>query len=89
MDPLTVARSIDESACLETLAEMVRFRSYSETPGERALAEYMVDAMRNIGLEADLHPVGEDRVNALGFWRGTGGGSSLLFNGHLDTNPVN
>lgn len=88
MDPLTVARSIDESACLETLAEMVRFRSYSETPGERALAEYMVDAMRDLGLEANLHPVGEDRVNAIGFWRGTGGGSSLLFNGHLDTNPV-
>ena len=88
MDPLTVARSIDESACLETLAEMVRFRSYSETPGERALAEYMVDAMRDIGLDADLHPVGEDRVNAIGLWRGTGGGSSLLFNGHLDTNPV-
>lgn len=88
MDPLTVARSIDESACLETLAEMVRFRSYSETPGERALAEYMVDAMRALGLEADLHPVGEDRVNAIGIWRGAGGGSSLLFNGHLDTNPV-
>ena len=29
-----------------------------------------------------------DRVNAIGRLRGTGGGKSLLFNGHLDTNPV-
>ena len=88
MDPLTLARNIDESACLDTLAEMVRFRSYSETPGERALAEHMVGVMRDMGLEANLHPVEGDRVNAIGNWRGTGGGPSLLFNGHLDTNPV-
>ncbi len=29
-----------------------------------------------------------ERVNAVGRWKGTGGGKSLLFNGHLDTNPV-
>ena len=88
IDPLDIARNIDESACLETLSEMVRFNSYSETPGERALAERMAEIMRGIGLEADLHPVDGGRVNAIGVWRGTGGGESLLFNGHLDTNPV-
>ncbi|MCY4462225.1 MAG: M20/M25/M40 family metallo-hydrolase [Albidovulum sp.] len=88
IDPLDIARNIDESACLETLSEMLRFNSYSETPGERALAERMAEIMRGIGLEADLHPVDGGRVNAIGVWRGTGGGESLLFNGHLDTNPV-
>ncbi|RYE78545.1 MAG: M20/M25/M40 family metallo-hydrolase, partial [Hyphomicrobiales bacterium] len=28
------------------------------------------------------------RANAIGRWKGTGGGKSLLFNGHLDTNPA-
>lgn len=87
-DALALARSIDEKACLDTLAEMVRYKSYSETPGERALAERMVEIMKGLGMEAYLMPVEGDRVNAIGVWRGTGGGKSLLFNGHLDTNPV-
>ncbi len=87
-DPLHAARNIDEAACLETLAEMVRCKSYSETPGERVLAERMVETMRDMGLEANLQPVEGDRFNAIGTWRGTGTGKSLLFNGHLDTNPA-
>jgi len=88
-DPLALARSIDEEACLVTLSEMVRHKSYTETPGERALAEHMVKLMQDMGLdEAYLMPVEGERVNAIGIWRGTGGGKSLLFNGHLDTNPA-
>jgi len=83
-----LTQNIDETTCLETLTEMVRHKSYSETAGERKLAERMVEIMRNMGLEADLHPVDGGRVNAIGVWRGTGGGKSLLFNGHLDTNPA-
>jgi len=85
---LDLARAVDEKASLDTLAEMVRHKSYSETPGERVLAERMVDIMLGLGMEAYLMPVEGDRVNAIGVWRGTGGGKSLLFNGHLDTNPV-
>jgi acetylornithine deacetylase len=67
---------------------MVQHKSYSETAGERVLAEFMRDEMQKLGLEAELTPVPGGRVNAVGRWRGAGGGSSLLFNGHLDTNPV-
>lgn len=86
--PIDLARAIDERACLDTLAAMVRHKSYSETPGERVLAEHMLAQMQGMGLDAYLMPVEGDRVNAIGIWRGTGGGKSLLFNGHLDTNPV-
>ena len=88
-DPKTLADSIDAPACLSRLAEMVQHKSYSETPGERVLANRMVEIMKEIGLdEAYLMPVEGERVNAIGIWRGTGGGKSLLFNGHLDTNPA-
>ena len=88
-DPLHLAQNIDQAACLETLAGMVRHKSYSETLGERKLAERMVEIMDGMGLETELQPIGaSDRVNAIGIWRGTGGGKSLLFNGHLDTNPA-
>ena len=67
---------------------MVQHKSYSQTDGERALAGFMRDQMAAIGLEAELTEVPGGRVNAVGRWRGAGGGSSLLFNGHVDTNPV-
>lgn len=83
-----LAGKVDAGRSLETLAEMVRHKSYSETPGERKLAEHMVAVMAGMGLETQLMPVEGERVNAIGIWRGTGGGKSLMFNGHLDTNPV-
>lgn len=87
MNALALAHAIDERACLALLSEMVRHKSYSQTEGERALAARMVDIMTELGLDASLTPVEGERVNAIGRWKGTGGGSSLLFNGHLDTNP--
>ena len=87
-DSLDLARNIDEAACLETLSDMVRHKSYSETPGERALADHLVAVMRDMGLEAELGVVEGERMNAIGRWRGSGGGKSLMFNGHIDTNPV-
>ena len=84
----TLLKRVDEQACIDFLAEMVRHRSYSETEGERELALFMQRAMREIGLESKLQPVTGKRVNAVGRLAGSGGGKSLLFNGHLDTNPA-
>lgn len=81
-------QSLSAKASLDFLARMIRFKSYSGTPGESELARFMVDAMKQLGLEAALQEVAPGRFNAIGRWRGTGGGPSLLFNGHLDTNPV-
>ena len=87
-DADALLRSIDEKACLDFLAGMARHKSYTQTPGERVLVEHMRDQMRAIGLEAEMTPVEEGRFNAIGRWKGQGGGKSLLFNGHLDTNPA-
>jgi acetylornithine deacetylase len=79
---------IDVRASLDLLSHMIRFKSYSETGGEVELAHFMADQMRGIGLEVELQTVEGSRVNAIGRLAGAGGGRSLLFNGHLDTNPV-
>ena len=79
---------IDERASLDFLSRMVQQKSYSRSEGERALAAFMAEQKQALGLEASLTPVPGGRFNALGRRRGTGGGKSLLFNGHLDTNPV-
>jgi acetylornithine deacetylase len=88
MTPDQILSRINERECLDFLAGMARHKSYSETEGERQLAAYMAEKMRALGLEAELQTVEGQRVNAIGRLRGTGGGKSLLFNGHLDTNPV-
>jgi acetylornithine deacetylase len=83
---------LDTRAALDFLSHMVRHKSYSETEGERVLAAWMAERMRELGLEAATQPLDpakpDGRVNAIGTLKGTGGGKSLLFNGHLDTNPA-
>ena len=89
MNPRELLARIDERASLDFLARMVRMQSYSESEGERQLAAFMAEEMTALGLEARLAPVPGGRVNAVGRCRGAGGGGkSLLFNGHLDTNPA-
>jgi acetylornithine deacetylase len=88
MDPTELIHRIDEKRALDFLSEMVRHKSYSQTEGERELARFMAERMSKLGLEAELQPVEGERVNAVGCWRGQGGGRSLLFNGHIDTNPA-
>ena len=87
-DAKELIRRVDEKASLDFLARMIRFKSYSATPGEAEISRFMVEAMKGIGLDAEQQPVEEGRWNAIGTWRGTGGGKSLLFNGHMDTNPA-
>lgn len=89
MDRKALLASVNEKACLDFVSMMVRHKSHSETEGEKILARRMVDEMQAIGLDARLHEFGNaGRCNAIGTFRGEGGGKSLLFNGHLDTNPV-
>src|ERR671936_2705142 len=78
----------DAKRALDFVADMIRFKSYSGTPGEGELAAFVVEKMQGLGLEAFTQEVEPGRLNAIGIWRGAGGGKSLLFNGHLDTNPV-
>lgn len=79
---------VDAAACLQTLCSMVRANSVSATSGEADLARDLAATMDRLGLETELQAIGDGRFNALGRWRGTGGGKCLLLNGHIDTNPL-
>src|SRR5947199_9779780 len=45
----------------------------------------MVSLYEQLGLQVQWQQVEDGRANALGTWRGTGGGKTLMFNGHMDT----
>jgi acetylornithine deacetylase/succinyl-diaminopimelate desuccinylase-like protein len=57
----------------------------SPTGEELQMAQYMQQALEHLGLEVTWQEVEEGRANVVGRWAGTGGGKSLMFNGHMDT----
>ena len=73
-DAPTLAKAQEEDA-LDLLSGMVRTRSVMGTPGEADLARFLAEKMRGLGLEVDLQEVEPGRFNAIGRWRGTGGGA--------------
>ena len=53
--------------------------------GEAAIAAFIAGWLRAAGLEVHVEEVRPGRPNVTGIARGTGGGRSLLLNGHIDT----
>ena len=74
---------IDRDRLVETATRLVNVPSF--TGDEEAAARLMVELYEALGLQVQWQQVEEGRANALGIWPGAGGGSSLMFNGHLDT----
>lgn len=81
-------KSIDRDALVRLLQGMVRLRSYSAEGEEGAIARFVQDAAQDSGLESQLQEVEPGRYNVISRLRGSGGGQSLMLNGHLDTNPA-
>jgi acetylornithine deacetylase/succinyl-diaminopimelate desuccinylase-like protein len=74
-------------AAREDLAELaLRLgNTFSPWGSERLLAEEVLAWYREQGLPAELMPITEQRANVVARLRGTGGGRTLVFNAHLDT----
>ena len=74
---------IDRRSLVETASDLVNISS--PTGEEHAMAEHMARLFHDMGLHVQWQEVEEGRPNVLGTWRGTGGGKTLMFNGHMDT----
>ncbi len=55
--------------------------------GETRVNEFCQPRMEAVGLKTDLWEAEEGRANLVGRLSGTGGGRSLIFNGHVDVVP--
>src|SRR5665213_2772665 len=82
-DRKRVIDSITPDVVRQTLMDMIDIRS--PTGSEAAMAEYIVDRLRRVGLDASLQFVEEGRPNAVAHLPGRGDGLNLLFTGHMDT----
>jgi acetylornithine deacetylase len=59
--------------------------TWSFTGSEEPMAELMTELYRGLGLQTQWQQVEDGRANVLGIREGSGGGASLMFNGHMDT----
>jgi acetylornithine deacetylase len=74
---------IDRGSLVETASDLVNISS--PTGDEQAMAEHVARVFHELGLHVQWQEVEEGRPNVLATWRGTGGGKTLMFNGHMDT----
>jgi acetylornithine deacetylase/succinyl-diaminopimelate desuccinylase-like protein len=74
---------IDERRLVDFALRLVSTPSF--TGSEQAAAELVRDVLDELGLQVQWQQVEDGRANVLGTWAGTGGGPSLMLNGHLDT----
>jgi acetylornithine deacetylase/succinyl-diaminopimelate desuccinylase-like protein len=74
---------IDERRLVADAIAAVSVPSF--TGSEEAMAAWMSGAFRELELEVQWQQVEEGRANAIGTWPGSGGGPTLMLNGHVDT----
>lgn len=84
---MSVADAISLDELVELAEGLARIPSFSG--GEADVAEYAAGRMRAWGFdEVMLQEAEPGRPNAIGVVRGDGSGVSLMFNGHLDIDPI-
>ena len=67
---------------------MVRIPSENPPGNETEISDFVSELLASLGFDVEQVESRPDRVNTLGLLEGTGGGKSLLWNGHYDTVPV-
>lgn len=85
-DRARVLGAIDRDELLGLAKALIRIPSF--TTRETPAAEMLVDYLQRRGFEAWTQEVEPGRKQALGRLPGRGGGASLMFNGHLDIDPL-
>jgi acetylornithine deacetylase len=75
--------NVDRDRLVEWASRAIGIPSF--TGGEQAMAVFMADTFRELGLDVQWQQVEEGRANVVGTLRGAGGGPTLMFNGHMDT----
>jgi len=78
--------SIDRDEIVAFAGELVRIPSF--TTEETRMAQFLHDFFRREGLESELQEVDRGRFQTIGRLRGSGGGKTLMLNGHIDIDPI-
>jgi acetylornithine deacetylase len=81
-----IAAQFNQAQAVELASAMVRIKSYSGD--EEDIATFTAEHLQSMGLRVQLQQLAPKRSNVIGLWKGSGGGASFMYNGHMDTNPA-
>ena len=81
---------INYEALLQLLRELIQINSVNPSlsdrgAGEEDIARHIGRYLDKLGLEVHFQELQKNRVNVIAILKGTGGGQSLMLNGHTDT----
>ena len=81
-----VLAHVDRAAMLDLAKQLINIPSFK--PNETPVAHFLDGYFRERGYEVELQEVEPGRLQAIATLRGTGGGRSLMLNGHTDINSL-
>jgi acetylornithine deacetylase len=81
-----VLAHVDQDAMIELASALIRIPSFKTE--ETAVAQFLADFFRPRGYRADLQEIEPGRFQTIATLQGTGGGKSLMLNGHTDINAL-
>ena len=79
----SIAAAVDEARLVEFAKQAISVPSV--TGEEQAMAELMAETLAAMGMRVQWQQVEDARANVLATLEGSGGGKTLMFNGHMDT----
>ena len=81
-----ILAEIDDGEVIGFAKDLCRIPSF--TTDETRVARFLGDFFTREGFEVELQEVDPGRFQTIARLRGTGGGKSLMFNGHIDIDPL-
>lgn len=77
---------VDRDELVELAKDLARLPSF--TTEETECARFLHELFRREGIDSELQEVDPGRFQTIARLRGTGGGQSLMLNGHIDIDPI-
>src|ERR1035437_6217972 len=84
----TVQDYVNENEVIRFLQDLLRIHTQNPPGNELPAARYVGDFLAAFGFDLQYIASEPQRVSLVARLRGSGGGRSLIMNGHLDTGPI-
>jgi acetylornithine deacetylase len=79
---------LDENDAINTLKSIIQIDSRTNTKDENRIIEYWESRYSELGFENKLHQTNDKRLNLVSNLEFSDKGTTIIFNGHLDTNHI-
>jgi acetylornithine deacetylase len=82
----TVLRNVDENEVIQLGKDLISIPSF--TGEETQCAEFLAEYMEKRGFQVEMQETEPGRLQPIATMQGTGDGPTLMYNGHIDIDPL-